>query len=179
MRIISIIITIFVIFTFETAYAVTDLMDIKHIGSKGRVQDKKYNPNSSIIDELIENGKSSIPFLIERLKSKKTYDPGVLDLWPYVEERHVALIILTDFFLDSSWEKSSSPELCFISLISVQKKYPDLAIWTIFYDHFSPTDWTQLMDKWKVFWENNKENIYWDSRDRFFRIEGKELKFCQ
>ena len=102
MRIIPIIITIFIVFTFETAFAVTDLMDIKHIGPKGRVKDKEYNPNSPVIDELINNGKSSIPFLIERLKSKKAYGPGVLDLWPYVEERHVALSILTDFFLDSS-----------------------------------------------------------------------------
>ena len=179
MRIIPIIITIFIFLTFETAFAVTDLMDIKHISPKGRVQDKEYNPTSPVIDELINNGKSSIPFLIERLKSKKAYGPGVLDLWPYVEERHVALSILTDFFLDSSWKKSTAPEMCFNSLISVQKKYPDLAIWTIFYDHFSPTDWNQLINKWKVFWKNNKENIYWDSKDRFFRIEGNDLQVCQ
>lgn len=179
MRLITIVITVFIVFTFETVFAVTDLVDINHIGPKGRVQDKKYNPDSSVIDELIKNGKSSISFLIERLKSEKAYGPGVLDLWPYVEERHVALIILTDFFLDSSWEKSTAPDMCFNSLISAQREYPDLAIWAIFYDHFSPDVWNQSINKWEFFWENNKDKIYWDSKDRFFRIEGKEFRFCQ
>ena len=95
----------------------------------------------------------------------------------FIFQREFSSVI--DFFLDSSWKKSTAPEMCFNSLISVQKKYPDLAIWTIFYDHFSPTDWNQLINKWKVFWKNNKENIYWDSKDRFFRIEGNDLQVCQ
>jgi len=179
MKLITIIIMIFIVFAFETAFALPDLMEIKHISAKGRVQDKKYNPGSPIIDELIKNGKTSIPFLIERLKSKKTYGPGVLDFWPYVEERHVALIILTDFFLDSSWKKSTAPDMCFNYLLSVNREYPDLAIWSIFYDHFSPDDWNLLINKWDYFGEINKDKIYWDSKDRFFRIEGKELNFCQ
>ena len=179
MRFLTIVITIFTISGFNTAYAFPDLIDIKHICAKGRAQDKQYNPNSPVIDELIGSGSSSIPFLIERLKSKKAYGPGVLDFWPYVEERHVALIILTDFFLDSSWKKSTAPDMCFSSLLPVHKEYPHLAIWDIFYDHFSPDDWDSLIMKWNVFWDIYKDKIYWDSQDRFFRIEDKELKLCQ
>ncbi|UCE07918.1 MAG: hypothetical protein JSW07_07770 [bacterium] len=179
MRFVTIIFTIFIVVFTDTAFAFPDLMDIKHISSKGRVQDKKYNPDSPIVDELIRSGISSIPFLIERLKSKKAYDPGVLDLWPHVEERHVALIILTDFILDASWEKSTAPDMCFSSLLSVHKKYPNLAIWEIFRDHFGPNEWNSLIMKWSSFWEIYKGKIYWDSEDRFFRIKGKELKLCQ
>ena len=108
MRLITIIIAIIIVFAFDMAFAFPDLMDIKHISSKERVQDRKYNPDSHVVDELIRGGISSIPFLIERLKSKAAYGPGVLDFWPYVEERHVAFIILTDFILDASWKKSTA-----------------------------------------------------------------------
>ena len=178
MRLIIIIITLSIVLPCNIAVAHPDLMEIKHISAKGRVQDKKYNPHCPIIDELIRRGNSSIPFLIERLKGKQAYGPGVLDLWPYVEERHVALIILTDFFLDASWKRSTAPDMCFDSLLAVHKNNPDLAIWDIFREHFGPNEWNSLIMKWNSFWKIYKDKIYWDSEDRFFRIKGKELTPC-
>ena len=59
------------------------------------------------------------------------------------------MIILTDFILDASWKKSTAPDMCFDSLISVQREYPNLAIWEIFRDHFGPNEWNSLIMKWK------------------------------
>ena len=179
MKFILIFITTLFILSPSEALSFPDLMEIKHISSKGRVQDKEYHPNIPIIDELIKNGKLSIPFLIEQLKSKKAYGLGVLDLWPYVEERHVALIILTDLFLNSTWDKSCAPDFCYDSLLSADKYSSDLAIWDIFRDHFGPKDWDLLIMKWNSFWDMYKDKIYWDSKERFFRIEGKQLKPCK
>ena len=176
MKLILIFITVFFLLSSSEALSFPDLMDIKNIGGKGRVQD---GTKSTVINELIKNGKSSIPFLIERLKSKKAYGPGVVDLWPYAEERHVALIILTDFFLNSTWDKTCAPDFCYDTLLSTDKYYPDLAIWDIFRDHFGPKDWDLLIKKWNSFWDMYKDKIYWDSKERFFRIKGKQLKPCQ
>ena len=172
-------ISILIFIQANLAVAFPDLMDINHISAKGRVQDKEYHPDLPIVDELISSGPLSIPFLIERLKSKKAYDDPVFDFWPYVEERHVALAILTDFFLDPSWRKSTAPDMCWSALISVQRKYPNLAIQDILRDHFTEKDWDLLILKWELFWKTYKEDIYWDSTGRFFRIKGKELKLCQ
>ena len=78
MRLITIIITIFIVFPSDTAFSFPDLMDIKHISAKGRVQ-----------------------------------------------------------------------------------------------------EWNSLIVKWNSFWEIYKDKIYWDSKDRFFRNKGKELKLRQ
>jgi len=60
MRFVAIIITVFTILAIDKAFAFPDLMDIKHISSKGRAQNKEYNPDSPIADELIGSGISSI-----------------------------------------------------------------------------------------------------------------------
>jgi hypothetical protein len=83
--------------------------------------------------KLLEKGKFCIPYLIDRLESKRKVKPAVLDYWPYVEERHLALQILTDLFLDPTWKKSTIPELCYDSIINWNEQDPDLAVWDILY----------------------------------------------
>jgi hypothetical protein len=171
------ILSFFIVNTYTSA-GVPNLLDIEHISPKGRVQDKEYNKNSSVIDELIEMNKSAIPFLISRLESKKPLQHGVIDLWYYAEERHLALIILTYFFLDQTWKKSTLPSFCFSAIIE-SKKYPGMPACEIINEHFNAEQWKALQQRWLAMWETNKDQIYWDSEGKFFRIEGLELKSCE
>jgi len=84
-----------------------DLSQIGHIAPKGRVQDKDYN-ELAISDELIANGKDSIPFLISKLEDETVIDHHVIDYWPgQATVGDVAFVILTDFTTDSSWTKNT------------------------------------------------------------------------
>ncbi|RPI80035.1 MAG: hypothetical protein EHM45_00450 [Desulfobacteraceae bacterium] len=157
---------------------VPNLMNIEHINPKGRVQDKEHILKSPVIDELLKMDKFAIPFLIDKLESKKPLQPGVIDLWYYAEERHLALIILTDFFLDQTWKKSSLPNFCFSALIE-SKKYPGMPVCEILNEHFDDGQWKSLQQRWLAMWEKNRDRIFWDSEGKFFRIESVELKNCE
>lgn len=86
-----------------------DLRKIKDVAPKGRVQDKYYNQNLPEIDALIAIGNSSIPFLLNKIEDETVIDNHVFDYWPSVHVGDVAIVILTNFFLDSKWEHSTVP----------------------------------------------------------------------
>jgi len=177
MRVILLVVVLLFSFNTYAGQDFPDLLDIKHISAKGRVQDIKYNPNNPIIAELIKNGKASIPYLIDRLDSERPVNPGVFDFWPYIEERHLALRILSDFFLDPTWEKTSLPDMCYITILEITK-YPELAEWDILREHFTPNKWKSVKEKWVSLWREHENNIYWDPDRRFFLIQGAQLKSC-
>src|SRR5437899_3011624 len=79
-----------------------DLSKIGPIATKGRVQDKDYN-ELEVIDQLIGNGKASIPFLISKLDDRTTIDNHVMFSWPKVTVGDVALIVMSDFSLYTTW----------------------------------------------------------------------------
>ena len=78
-----------------------DLRKIKDVAPKGRVQDKYYNQNLPEIDAIIAIGNSSIPFLLNKIEDETVIDNHVFDYWPSVHVGDVAIVILTNFFLDS------------------------------------------------------------------------------
>jgi hypothetical protein len=155
-----------------------DLLTIDHIPTKGRVQDSMSFPKFEVMENLLKRGKLCIPYLIDRLESKREVKPAVMDYWPYVEERHLALRILTDLFLDPTWKKSTIPELCYDSIIKWNEQDPALAEWDILYG-FSEDDWKKLIEKWRLIWDEYNERIEWDKKGQFFIIKGKELRNCQ
>ena len=177
MRLIVFFIIMMLPFSCRAANGFPDLTVIDHLSPKGRVQDEYYNPDVQVINELVRIGKPSIPYLIDRLKSRAPLKPGVLDYWPHVEERYIALIILSDFFLAPDWKRSTVPEMCWDNLLQT-KKYPNLAHWDILKDHFTAEDWNSLKSRWEALWSKYNDKIYWHSSGRFFRIDGNNLRDC-
>src|ERR1043165_264989 len=94
-----------------------NLIEISRLGGKGRIQDQKDHPNDPQITAILEMGKEAIPLLIETLESERPYYKPPLDFWPKMVEGDVALIVLSDLFLDPTWRQSSLPELCWDNLL--------------------------------------------------------------
>src|SRR5688500_7495724 len=84
------------------------LASIGSIAPKGRVQDGEYN-DLAVVKRLIQQGKEAIPYLISKLDDETRIEGHVMDYWSEVRVADVALIILTDFFTDSSWQNTTVP----------------------------------------------------------------------
>src|SRR5438270_13044318 len=85
-----------------------NLTRIDHLSSKGRAQDIEYN-RIEVINQLVEMQTQAIPFLIARLDDETPIGHHVMDFWSKVTVADMALVILTDFFTDSTWKKTTIP----------------------------------------------------------------------
>src|SRR5690242_1915038 len=68
--------------------------------AKGRLQDKGYC-NSKLMDQIIAQGKDSIPVLISQLTNTRRTQEPIYDYWSYTTAGDIAYFILTDLFTDS------------------------------------------------------------------------------
>lgn len=146
-----------------------DISKIGHIAPKGRVQDLDYN-KLEVVDDLIANGKECIPYLISKLDDETKLDVHVMDYWNDVTVAEIALVILSDFSLDSTWRKETIPGMSWTGLArgictdkmtsiqclsSMQEKYGRKGI----------------KAKWQAVWDKHKSEIYWDEQERAFALK--------
>src|SRR5579872_2670118 len=78
--------------------------------AKGRFQDREYC-SSAVIDQIVADGKSSIPVLISQITDSRWIAEPVYDYWPRIRTGELAYFILDNLFLDDTWEKSTMPPL--------------------------------------------------------------------
>jgi hypothetical protein len=94
-----------------------DLRAVGHIEPKGRVQDKDYNPNLAVVDQLVAAGPSAIPFLVSKLEDTAKVKGHVMDYWDDVRVGTVALVVLCDLLLMSDWKTPSVPGFTWDSVL--------------------------------------------------------------
>jgi hypothetical protein len=146
-----------------------DLLRIERIASKGRMQDRQYNfQNQEIIEKLIKYGKASIPFLIEKLDDKSKLPGHVIDYWSEVTVADIAMILLTDLFTDSSWEKTTIPEAQWTYIIGDDEKSGFFERRTRFIERYGRKS---IKNKWEKTWKKYQNRIYWDEKERCFNIK--------
>jgi hypothetical protein len=146
-----------------------DLAEIGHIATKGRVQDQEYN-RLEVVERLIAGGKQSIPFLIGQLESERIVKAQVLDNWNKVTVGDLAFVILMDFFLDYTWQKSTIAGLTWNEFLEVEKD-SRLTGEGQLRAYITKHGRRQIKDRWQRIWEQNKERLYWDEKDRCFKLE--------
>jgi hypothetical protein len=151
-----------------------DLSKLERIAPKGRVQDKEYN-QLPIIDDLIANGKDSIPFLIGKLDDETKINRHVLDYWYEVSIGDLALAILTDFFTDASWKNTTISGLGWDKFLE-RGDDKDSTGEAILRKYIKKHGRKKIKERWQKIWEQNKENIYWDESDRCFNVKQSENK---
>ncbi len=145
-----------------------DLAQIGHISSKGRVQDSEYN-NLEIVTKLIERSTRSIPFLISKLEEEaKTMKP-VMDFWSKTTVGDIALIILVDFFTDSTWKKATIDGVGWDEIL--ERRTPDLTAEDVLRNYIREHGRGAIRMKWEKVWRENKDRLDWDEIEKCFRIK--------
>lgn len=153
-----------------------DLLEISHLGGKGRVQGHGYHRNDPQINSILAMGKDAIPLLIESLESERPYRVPPLDYWPKMVEGDIALVVLSDLFRDPTWERTTLPEMCWNNLLGPTSK--DVPAWERL-QHFVETHGRiEIANRWRQVWAMESQNVEWDSGGQFFRVGRRELTSC-
>jgi hypothetical protein len=151
-----------------------DLATIGHIAPKGRVQDREYN-ELLVVDQLLAHGKESIPFLISKLDDKtKIYDSKpqqqpILDFWYQTYVGDVALVILTDFFLDKNWEKSTIQGMDWDGFLD-RGTDRNITGEELLRRYIRIHGRRGIKQRWEQVWERYEKQIFWDEADSCFKI---------
>ena len=145
-----------------------DISKIGHIAPKGRVQDLEYN-NLEVVADLIANGKECIPYLISRLDDKTKLDVPVIDYWNDVTVGDVALVILSDFSLDSTWRQETIPGTDWTALFrgSCKGHAPSQECLSAILGKYGRKG---IKAKWQEVWHKHKSEIYWNEKERAFAV---------
>jgi hypothetical protein len=151
-----------------------DISEIDQITSKGRVQDKDYN-ELEVVDDLIANGKDSIPFLISKLEDRTVIRRRVIDYWPgSVTVGDLAFVILSDFTEDHTWTKTTIPGADLDSLLGPSDPdTPGLERLSRFVEKHGRKP---IRQKWQKIWSTYKDRIVWDEQERCFKVQESGSK---
>jgi hypothetical protein len=155
----------------KKALSEIDLSKIGRLEPKGRVQDKDYQ-EIEMVDDLIANGKDSIPFLIGKIDDGTVIHQHVMDYWPEVTVGDVALHILGDFSVDYTWTKRTIPGTDWEGLFGT--KYDDkLPFYENYENYIRKHGRRSLKAKWERLWQQYKDRIYWDEKDIAFHVRDQ------
>ena len=144
-----------------------NLATVGAIAPKGRVQDTEYN-QLPIVEQLIAHGKESIPYLISKLDDETKIEGHVLDYWYEVRVADVALIILTDFFIDHTWQKTTIPGVDWDQFLE-RGANSSIAAEQVLQNYISKHGRSKIKERWQQIWEKYRDKIEWDETERCFK----------
>jgi hypothetical protein len=145
-----------------------NLASIGSIAPKGRVQDGEYN-DLAVVKRLTQQGKEAIPYLISKLDDETKIEGHVIDYWSEVRVADVALIILTDFFTDSSWQKTTVRGVGWDEFLE-RRVDRDLTREQLLRNYISKHGRKAIKDRWQALWREYSDRLYWDKNERCFRV---------
>jgi hypothetical protein len=153
-----------------------DLLKITQLAGKGRVQDKGYPARDPQVAAILASGKNAIPQLIEALKSEKPFEQPPVPFWPKMVEGDLALAVLSDLFLDPTWERSTLPELCWDNIL--RRTSVAAPAWVLLNDFVESHGRDVLAARWRQAWLEHGDRMVWDAAGQYFKVEGRELSVC-
>jgi hypothetical protein len=153
-----------------------DLLKIAHLGGKGRIQDTQYQAEDAQVSAILAAGKDAVLPLIDALESARPYETSPMSFWPVMAEGDVALIVLSDLFLDPTWKQSTLPELCWDNIL--QRTDPEMPAWDLLNTFVKAHGRAELANRWRAAWARHNEAIRWDPKGRYFVVEGQTLAPC-
>jgi hypothetical protein len=145
-----------------------DLRQIQHIAPKGRVQDKYYN-QLEMVDRLIALQTQAIPLLIEKLDDETVISHHVVDYWATITVGDLALMILTDFFTDATWTRTTLPNVSWDEMLNRKNKSDSAQ--EVLHQYLQQHGRKTIKEKWRKLWEANREQLYWDANERCFKLK--------
>jgi hypothetical protein len=151
------------------------LLEIRHLPSKGRVQDVSLLPIEPQIQAILNMGSAAVPLLIARISSGRRFKTSPKDYWPRATEGDVALIILSNLIVDSSG-RTTMPDLCWNRIL--RRRNPDTPAWDLLNQYVSKYGRAALEKQWRDTWSEHGASVVWDPKDRFFRLPKRNLVAC-
>lgn len=145
-----------------------NLTRIGHVAPKGRVQDAEYN-QLPIVEQLIAHGKESIPFLISKLEDETKIEAHVLDFWYQVSVGDVALVILSDFFLDKNWKRSTIAGMHWNEFLA-RGNNKNLTGEQVLRNYIERYGRRKIKERWQNVWQQYQDRIFWDQQERAFKV---------
>jgi hypothetical protein len=147
-----------------------DLTRIGHIAPKGRVQDAEYN-QLPIVEQLIAHGKESIPFLISKLEDETKIEAHVLDFWYQVSVGDVALVILSDFFLDKNGKKSTIAGMHWNEFLA-RGNNNNFTGEQVLRNYIERYGRRKIKERWQNVWQQYQDRIFWNQQERAFKVRA-------
>jgi len=154
--------------THSRALTEINLAEIGALGPKGRVQDAEYT-RSPVVKELLAHGKSSIPYLISKLDDETKIDSHVMDYWHEVRVGDVALIVLSDFFTDRSWQHTTLPAVSWDEFLE-RGHDRHLTSEQVLRSYIAKHGRLNIKTRWQQIWETHQKEIFWDEAERCFNV---------
>jgi hypothetical protein len=116
------------------------------------------------MDQIVADGKASIPILISQITDARWIAEPVYDYWPKIRTGELAYLILDNLFIDDTWTKSTKPEF-------FSEPKCDQPAWVCWAEFRKTHTLAALQAKWMEFWKQNQDRIYWDAKSRCFRLQ--------
>jgi hypothetical protein len=132
---------------------------------KGRIQDYP----SKVMDQIISSGPNAVPVLIAMLRDEhiaETPEP-IICYWPPMAIGDIAFCILTDLFTDSTYVKTTLPGTGWDDMLGPPADRP---AWVQLNEFIKEHGRTALQVKWQKLWDKYKAEVYWDAKERCFRL---------
>ena len=121
------------------------------------------------MDQIVADGKSAIPILISQTTDPRWIAEPVYDFWPRIRTGELAYFILSDLFVDDTWQKSTMPAF-------FPHQNCDGPSWVCWEKFRKTHTLKELQARWMVFWKTNKDKIYWDGKARCFRLSDAKIE---
>ena len=144
-----------------------DLSKIGAVAPKGRVQDTDYH-HLPVVENLIAHGTEAVPFLIGKLDDETRIKDHVFDYWYQVRVGDVAFVILTDFFTDPTWRKTTIPNVGYDTFLG--RTNADITSEQLLRNYIAKHGRHDITTRWRAIWAQYKDRVYWDENDRCFKL---------
>ena len=140
-----------------------ELAQMQHTPPKGRLQDA----GAAQTRIILALGNKAIPMLIACLTDEtKTKDP-IEDYWPVTTVGDVAFFYLCDLFTDSTGHPTISGVVDWKKL---ETESPNSPSWNALYEFVKRHGRRYIQDDWSKKWNEEQSALFWDARERCFKI---------
>jgi hypothetical protein len=134
------------------------------------MEDALGNKNQ-VLEDLIANGKDSIPFLINQLDDETEMNRHAMPFWYQLYVGDMSLIILSELFTDETKMKSTIPGFWWDDFLE-RGNDKDLMGEEVLRRYIKRHGRKIVQQRWQKMWNENKDNIFWDKPCRCFKLKS-------
>jgi hypothetical protein len=122
-----------------------------------------------VVENLIARGNEAVPFLIGKLDDETRIKGHVFDFWYEVHVGDVAFVILTDFFTDPTWQKTTIPGVGYDEFLQ-RTPNSNATGEQLLRNYIAKHGRHDIANRWRAIWAEYKDHAYWDDNDRCFKV---------